>query len=184
MLIPLKSTTELLELYKNYVVQQSRANLSRLKKKNTLKLYRSIEGEVLTEKNYSIVGFTMEEYGWYQDQGVKGVNGKFQTHNDYKKEGFAFGKKRGPKGGLTKGIEKWVIQKGIQFRDKKSGRYLTYKSTAFIITRSIYQKGLKPSLFFTKPFLRGYQKYIETDLMKSYAQDVETLIGYKLKQIK
>jgi hypothetical protein len=184
MLIELKKTSELLEKYKNYVVQQSRANLTKLKKKNTLKLYQSIKGEVLTEDNYSLIGFTMEEYGFYQDQGVKGLNGKFQTRNDYKKEGFQFGKKQGVKGGLTKGIEKWVVQKGIQFRDKKTGRFLTYKSTAFLITRSIYQKGLKPSLFFTKPFIRGYQKYIETDLMKAYAQDVETLVGYNLRKIK
>lgn len=184
MLIELKKTSELLEKYKNYVVQQSRANLSKLKKKNSLKLYNSIKGEILTEDNYSLIGFTMEDYGFYQDQGVKGAKGKFQTRNDYKKEGFSFGKNRGVKGGLTQSINRWVVQKGIQFRDKESGRFLSYKSTAFLIIRSIYQKGLKPSLFFTKPFLRGYQKYIETDLMKAYAQDVETLVGYNLKRIK
>jgi hypothetical protein len=162
--------------FRDYVVQQSRSNLTRKGKNVTSKLYKSIQGEVLTERNYILVGFTMEDYAAYQDQGVKGSKTAKKAPNSP----FKFGTKSGKKGGLTKGIEKWVVRKGIQFRDKKSGRYLTYKSTAFIITRSIFTTGLKPSLFFTKPFEAGFKKYIDVDLMKAFSVDIERLISYNL----
>jgi hypothetical protein len=122
----------------------------------------------------------MADYGMYQDQGVKGKSSSAKAPNSR----FQFGKKSGPKGGLTKGIEKWVKQKGIQFRDKKSGRFISYQSTAFIITRSIYQTGLRPSLFFTKPFEAGKVKYIDGEIGQAFAMDVDYIVDYELKKIK
>ena len=183
----LKNLYDLIDKYKNYVVQQSRANLSRRRMNDTKDLYNSIRGEVVHDKKYTLVGFTMLDYGWYQDQGVKGKRGQFETRKDYKKDGFQFGKgtgkgvSSGKTGGLGRGIRRWVEQRRIQFRDKKTGKFLTYKSTAFLIARSIYMKGLKPSLFFTKPYMDGYRKYIETDLIKAFAQDVQRIVSYKLK---
>jgi hypothetical protein len=58
---------------------------------------------------------------------------------------------------------------------------MSYQSTAWLITRSIYSKGIKPSLFFTKPFEKGYMKYIDVDLIKAFSQDVDTIIDYNLK---
>jgi len=176
----LKNLDKLIKKYKDYVVQQSRSNLSKRKMNDTKELYNSIKGEIVHDNKYTLVGFSMVEYGWYQDQGVKGKNGKFETRQDYKKGGFQFGSGSG-KGGLTSGINKWVKSRQIQFRDQKSGKFLTYQSTAFIIARSIYMKGLKPTLFFTKPFIAGYKKYIETDLIKAFGQDVETIVSYNLK---
>jgi hypothetical protein len=177
----LKNLNKLIDKYKNYVVQQSRSNLSKRKMNDTKELYNSIKGEVVHDKKYTLVGFSMIDYGWYQDQGVKGKKGKFETRQDYKKGGFQFGTGTGKKGGLRTAIAKWVERRHIQFRDRKTGKFLTYQSTAFIIARSIYMKGLKPSLFFTKPFVEGYKKYIETDLIKAFGQDVETIVSYNLK---
>jgi hypothetical protein len=39
-------------------------------------------------------------------------------------------------------------------------------------------------LFFTKPFEAGYKKYIDTDLIKAFGQDIETMVDYNLKDIK
>jgi hypothetical protein len=122
----------------------------------------------------------MAEYGAYQDQGVKGKTSSLKAP----KSPFRFGSGTGRKGGLTKSILKWVQAKGFQFRDKKSGKFMSYQQTGYLITRSIFHKGIKPSLFFTKPFEAGYKKYIDTDLMKAFGQDVETMVDYNLKDIK
>lgn len=176
----LKNTEALIKRYRDYVIQQSKSNLSKSIKNNTKELYNSIKGEIVSEKNYTIVGFKMADYGMYQDQGVKGKSSSAKAPNSR----FKFGSGTGPEGGLTQGIEKWVKQKGIQFRDKKSGRFISYQSTAFIITRSIYQTGLRPSLFFTKPFEAGKKKYIDGEIGQAFAMDIDYIVDYELKKIK
>jgi hypothetical protein len=171
---------EVIKRFRDYVIQQSRSNLSKSKHNNTKELYNSLKGEIVNEKDYTIVGFKMYNYGMFQDQGVKGKNSSVKAPNSP----FRFGTGTGKKGGLTQGISKWVRQKGFQFRDKKTGKFLSYQSTAYLITRSIFQKGIKPSLFFTKPFEAGYRKYIGIDLMKAFSQDIDTIIDYSLKDIK
>jgi hypothetical protein len=173
----LKETQATIKRFRDYVVSQSKANLTRQGKNFTKNLYNSIKGEIVNEANYTIVGFIMDEHGAYQDQGVRGSKSSSKAPNSP----YKFGSGRGKKGGLTNGISKWVERKKIQFRDRESGKYLSYKSTAYIITRSIFTTGLKPSLFFTKPFEKGYQKYINIDLIKAFSQDVDTIIDYNLK---
>ena len=166
--------------FRDYVIQQARSNLSKGGKNVTKKLYDSLKGEIVTENKFSIVGFSMDDYGAFQDKGVKGKSSSAKAPNSP----FKFGSGTGQKGGLTKGIEKWVRLKGFQFRDKTSGKFMSYQATAFLITRSIFHKGIKPSLFFTKPFEAGYKKYIDVDLLKAFGQDVETMVDYNLKNIK
>ena len=166
--------------FRDYVIQQARSNLTKSGKNVTKKLYDSLKGEIVTENGFSIVGFSMDDYGAFQDKGVKGKSSSAKAPNSP----FKFGSGTGPKGGLTKGIEKWVRLKGFQFRDKTSGKFMSYQATAFLITRSIFHKGIKPSLFFTKPFEAGYKKYIDVDLIKAFGQDVETMVDYNLKDIK
>ena len=166
--------------FRDYVIQQARSNLTKSGKNVTKKLYDSLKGEIVTENGFSIVGFSMDDYGAFQDKGVKGKSSSAKAPNSP----FKFGSGTGPKGGLTKGIEKWVRLKGFQFRDKTSGKFMSYQATAFLITRSIFHKGIKPSLFFTKPFEAGYKKYIDVDLLKAFGQDVETMVDYNLKDIK
>jgi len=179
----LKNTEALIKRFRDYVIQQSRSNLSKSRKNNTKELYNSLKGEIVSENDYSIVGFNMAEHGMYQDQGVQGKSSSSKAPNSPFKFGSGKGNKTG-KGGLTQGIEKWVKQKGIQFRDKKSGKFVSYKSTAFLITRSIYQAGLRPSLFFTKPFAAGKKKYIDGELGEAFTMDIDYIIDYELKKIK
>jgi len=176
----LKEVQQVLKRFKDYVIQQSRSNLSKGGKNVSKELYNSIKGEVVTEENYSIVGFKMADYGMFQDQGVRGKSSSSKAP----KSPFRFGSGTGKKGGLTNSILKWVQARGFQFRDKKSGKFMSYQQTGYLITRSIFHKGIKPSLFFTKPFEAGYKKYIDTDLMKAFGQDIDTMIDYNLNNIK
>jgi hypothetical protein len=121
----------------------------------------------------------MPQYGQFQDKGVKGKFSSLKAPNSP----FKFGSGTGKKGGLTEGINKWVKARRIQFK-RKDGKFMSYESTAFLITRSVYAKGIRPSLFFTKPFEAGYKKYITEDLIKGFALDVQDLMKTSLKDIK
>jgi hypothetical protein len=176
-----------IEKFRDYVIRESKDNLKRGGQygsyNNTSALSNSLKGEIVTENGFTIVGFKMADYGAYRDQGVKGKTSSNKAPNSP----FKFGSGTGRKGGLTEGIKKWVKQKGFQFRSKEEGskgRFLSYDSTAYLITRSIFHKGIKPSLFFTKPFEEGYKKYIDVDLLKAFGQDIETMVDYNLKDIK
>jgi hypothetical protein len=121
----------------------------------------------------------MEEYGAYQDLGVKGK----KSASKAPKSPYRFGSGKGKKGGLTAAMEKWVTQRRIQFKDRKSGKFMSYKSTAWLMTRSIYSKGIKPSLFFTKPFEAAY-KNLPNELIDKYGLEASKLFNDIIKQPK
>jgi hypothetical protein len=179
-MVNLEHTQKTLEKFRDYVIQQSRSNLSKSDKNVSKKLYNEIKGNVKVSANSFQLGFEMPIYGQFQDKGVKGKFSSLKAPNSP----FKFGSGTGQKGGLTRGIEKWVNARRFQFKDKKTGKFMSYKNTAFLISRSIYTTGLRPSLFFTKPFEAGYKKYIDEDLIKQFALDVEDLMQYTLKDIK
>lgn len=167
-------TNKVLSKFTKYVVSQSRANLTRKNKNVKGKLYDSIKGESTTSKNSIGLYFEMQDYGAYQDSGVKGKSSG-NSLSTFKQGGFRFGSGTGKEGGLTKGINQWVKDRRFQFKDRDTGRFLSYEQTAFIITRSIYQKGIEASRFFSKPFEVGFQK-LPDELIEAYALDVEKLL--------
>ena len=58
---------------------------------------------------------------------------------------------------------------------------LSYESMSFLIARSIYNKGLKANLFFTKPFESGIKRF-NPDFAKAFALDVENAIILGIKK--
>ena len=160
-----------LKNFAKYVVTKARINLRGSDKNSSGKLAKSLDSNVKVSKNSFQLAFLMEEYGVFQDKGVRGKSSSAKAPNSP----FKFGSGTGKKGGLSEGINNWVKRKRFQFRDKKSGRFLSYDSTAFLISRSIYQKGIAPSLFFTKPFEKAF-KGLNKDLVEAYKLDVEALM--------
>ena len=161
-----------LKNFAKYVVTKSRMNLRSSDKNSSGDLSKSLDSNVKVSKNSFELSFLMEDYGVFQDKGVKGKSSSAKAPNSP----FKFGTGTGRKGGLSEGINKWVKRKRFQFRDKKSGKFLSYDSTAFLISRSIYHKGIAPSLFFTKPFEKAF-KNLNKDLVKAYKLDVEQLMN-------
>ena len=155
---------KVMESYKRYVVSQSKANLTkgrmvRGKKsshKSTGKLHGSIKGYVTAKMNRSIKGrftggsampsltFEMANYGKFLDEGVRGSKSNY-IENRNSKNKFRNGKKSVPVGP----IRTWCKKKGIS------------EKLAFLIARSIYEKGIKASHFFTKPLQKTKQEYVE-----------------------
>ena len=175
-----------LKRFADYVIQQSRSNLSRDRgdskypnRNDTGKLYKSLSYDIEVEKGALLVQFFMEDYGEFVDEGVKGANPnklpKGSLWSGIQKaptSPYRFGTGSGKKGGLSKAIEKWVKSKKIKGRDRKTGRFITQQSMQYLIRRSIYLSGLRATQFFSKPFNKGQEKYFDA-LQKALALDVE-----------
>jgi hypothetical protein len=172
-----KNTKGYLNSFAKYVIQQSRSNLTKGGKNNQKKLYNSLDKEIEVGANSFRLAFLMEDYAEFVDKGVQGKTSSTKAPNSP----FRFGSGTGKKGGLTQGIDKWVQQKRIQFRNKETGKFLSYKSTSYLITRSIYNKGIKPSLFFTKPFEKAFER-LPDELIEAYGLDVEQFLQYTINK--
>ena len=166
----LKETQTALRAFGKYVVQQSRTNLTKGKKNTSKELYDSI-GYTIEEVSQGFrLYFEMEDYGMFQDRGVKGVRGgKSLSNFSYKQSSNLVGLES-----ATGTFGKWASAKRIQFRDKK-GRFLSYKQTGFALATIVKNYGIKPSLFFTTPFEKAFTN-LPKDLQEQFAVDLENLI--------
>jgi len=169
----MSETNFLLEALKEFeqkVVEAAKDNLSKQKKDSTGKLSKSIQGDVKQMPNSIRVFFEMNEYGWYQDKGVSGIR-TVRTDTPY-----SF-KKGVPSREMLKSLDVWIRRKGIkEFTPRnKKGQFSSRKSIKFMIARSIFNKGIKASLFFTKPFEQAY-KQLPEELIEKYGLDMENLL--------
>ena len=165
---------EAIDKFRKYVVQQSRSNLTKQKKNASKGLYNSIKGVSKVNPNSISLYFEMEEHGIYQDKGVKGTK---STHPESQSSPYSY-KSKGGKRGLkgmppTKALDKWVVRRGIAGRDKQ-GRFLSRKTLKFLIAKGIFEKGIKASMFFTKPFEKAFDR-LPDELVEAYGLDIEKL---------
>ena len=77
-------------------------------------------------------------------------------------------------------IDKWIVSKPLKEARDKAGRFIPRKSMAFLIQRSIFQRGLERTQFFSKPFTQQLDKQTET-ITKAFADDVELALEQALK---
>jgi hypothetical protein len=161
------NTLATLKDFSNYVVKQSRTNLTKGGKNSSKKLYDSIGYDLNVSKNSLSLDFKMEDYGKFQDQGVSGKIRKFNTPFSYKD-------KMPP----TRAFDKWIVKKGIAPRSK--GKFISRESLKFAIARSVFLNGIKPSKFFTKPIEQGFQR-LPDDVVQAYGLDVEYFLKTKFK---
>lgn len=158
-----------LEVFRDKVIEDSKKNLKSLNKGGG-NLEKSIKGGdvKVTERSVQFE-IEMANYGVFQDKGVSGIKKKYNTPYSYKS-------KMPPPSKL----DKWTVKKGIAPRDDK-GRFISRKSLQFAIARSIFYNGIKPSLFFTKPFQK-YSKGLPTELESAFALDTEAFLEFTTKQ--
>ena len=147
-----------LEKYAKYVIQQSRSNLTKKKNNASKQLYNSLEYKIKGDK----ISFLSEKYGEYLDRGVKGSK---STYPESSASPFRYTTKQPP----SSVFDKWSIRKGIAPRDKQ-GRFVSRQSLNFLIARSIKNKGIRATLFFTKPFERGLDLYGD-EIVAGYLED-------------
>ena len=151
-----------LEKYAKFVIKKSRENLQKGGRYGTHNksnaLSRSLEYKIQGDK----VSFLSEKYGEFIDKGVKGSK---STYPESSASPFKYTTKQPP----SKVFDKWSIRKGIAPRDKQ-GKFVSRQSLNFLIARSIKNKGIRATLFFTKPFERGLDLYGD-EIVAGYLED-------------
>ena len=162
----LKNVQQELNRFAKYVIQQSRTNLTKGKKNSSKALYNSLDYDINVSPNSFSLSFLMEDYGVFQDKGVSGIKKKYNTP-------YSYTNKMPP----PSKMDKWIVRKGLKGVRGKDGKFISRKSLQFMIARSIYNNGIKPSLFFTKPFKKAFTN-LEKDIIKAYQLDVEELLKF------
>ena len=160
----LKDTQDALNAFGKYVVQQSRSRLTQSNKNVSKRLYESLGYDLKVMPNSFSMAFLMENYGEYQDKGVSGTEVKYNTP-------YKYTNKMPPPSAFSQ----WVVRKGLKGTRDASGRFVSRKGLQFAIAKSIFKKGIKPSLFFTKPFEAAF-KNLPNDIVEAYGLDVENFL--------
>jgi hypothetical protein len=174
------------------VIKASRQNLTKKGKIFNKTLYNSLDYELRVMKNSFAMSFLMERYGLFVDQGVKGANPSKVKGGDKAIRGqqapnspfrFGSGNFKGTWGTFVNNIEKWVKKKNLRLRDEK-GRFTkgTYRTIAQIVAGNIYNRGIKPTMFFTKPFEAAFKR-LPDDLIKKFGLEVEEFLEFTTKNI-
>lgn len=173
------ATTKGLKRFGKSVVKESRANLTKRGKNDTKGLWNSIQYQLKVSENSFQLEFLMDEHGKFVDKGVKGKSSSLKAPNSP----FKFGKSSGggrQKGGLSDSIEAYVNRKRFQFRNRKTGAFMSFKQTAFLISGSIYHKGLETTNFFTNPFEAAFKRLPE-EIVTDYSLEVDSLLKQAIK---
>jgi len=140
---------EILVQAANNIVSKAKDNLDDGNLKNSLKYNNT---------SSTSVDIIMNEYGIFKDKGVTGANrsdfkGKRKQINK-STAGFKFSGAKKAIGG-SKAIDKFIKRKGI------SSKLYDKDTLNFLIRRSVYQHGIKPTMFLTKPFETYREDIIE-----------------------
>ena len=77
-------------------------------------------------------------------------------------------------------IDKWIVSKPLKAGRDAKGRFIARKSLAFLIQRSIFQRGLERTQFFSRPFTQQLEKQTE-NITKAFADDLEMDLEKTLK---
>ena len=186
----LKDTKEILNKFAKYVIQQARTNLTREKKNYTKELYDSLFYKINEYKDSTDLLFGGEDYLPFVDLGVKGNDPSKVSPNSKKKKQqapnspyrFGSGSRRGTFEQFTQRMSAFAKAKNLRFRQYKivngkkvpTGKFAKggYDSMGYVIASNIYNRGIKPSFFFTKPFQRAF-KYIPDELAEAFVFDIE-----------
>lgn len=173
----LKEVNKRLNEFGKYVVQQARSRLTKNKKNITSELYNSLVYFIDENSEGSTVSFEMEDYGMYQDLGVKGKNPNLVKKGKQKAPNspFKYKNKMPP----MRPLMNWAKKKNIRFRDKQ-GKYVrgNYQTIGFWLQKRIFAQGIKPSLFFTKPFEKAF-KGLPDILANDFGIDFDNFLDRK-----
>jgi len=151
-----------LKKYADFVIKKSQQNLSKGGKFGSYNKSGALSKSLDYKINNGKVTFRGLKYGEYLDQGVKGAK---STYPESSTSPFRYRNLRPP----ASVFDKWTIKSSIAPRDKK-GRFLKRKSLNYIIANSIFKKGIRATMFFTKPFEEALPLF-EDEIMEGFIND-------------
>jgi len=147
-------------------------------KVNTGALYNSMKVFVGANKSAMYMNMTPKvDYWEYVDKGVQGA-----SKNIFRKQSespFKFGSGRG-KPGLRSAIDRWTVQKNISGTRDEKGRFVPRQSIVFAISRAIWHRGLKPTLFISGTWKRLRVKALKI-LNDAVTKDIAEVIKQSLQ---
>jgi hypothetical protein len=194
----LSNVKDSLNKFGKYVVQQSRTNLTKGKKNVSKSLYDSVGYDLKVSPNSFSLSFIMDEYGMYQDKGVRGkdpskvsknaqITGQQAPNSPFR---FGSGTHKGTWPKFVENLEGWVKKKRVRLRVYKTvngkqvptGKFAkgNYKSVAYIVAGNIYNRGIKPSLFFTKPFEKAFDN-LPDEVIEAFGLDIKEFLQFTTK---
>ena len=174
MSVPKKQTEIALKQFINEVVSKARTSLAKRNKNASGALSKSISGNYKVSPNSFQLSFEMQDYGTFQDLGVKGA----KSSKKAPKSPYKYGTGTAPKGQFKTAINAWVVRKGIAPRNER-GQFTSRSQMLFNIRRSIFNTGLRPSMFFTDAFNVGF-KGLDNEIVEAYGLDVEDFLKFSL----
>ena len=170
-MISQEKTKEALDRFADYVIQQSRSNLTKGKINASKELYNSFKKNLVVSPNSIQMSIEAKGYWKFVDAGVKG------TESGRSNEGYAYTNKKPP----LKEMIRYAKVKPIKPRDKKTGRFITDNAFGFILQNHIFKHGIKPTKFLTTPFERAF-KALPEEVVEAYGLDLESFFEYTLNR--
>ena len=177
------NTIQAMQNLGNNVIKEGRAILKKKKKTTSPNtLYNDFDYLVTSEENKVVLEFEFggaEDYWVFVDEGVRGAGG-YEGKATPKKRGqgspFKYSNKMPPRGA----IDRWIVAKPLMAARKK-GKFIPRKTMAYFIQKSIFQRGLERTQFFTKPFTEELNK--QTDkITEALADDLFLSLEETLKE--
>ena len=133
--------------FAKFVIQQARTNLTKGKHNFDKTLYNSLQYKLFVGENSFSLSFDMEDYGDFQDKGVKGAGGTRKSTSPFNRRNnkgkiwkqkapnspFAYKDKKPP----VSAFKDWAQSKGLN---------------PFAVRESVFRQGITPTKFFSTPF--------------------------------
>jgi len=167
--VKLQYTTDILHKMSDAWVELARKKLDAGDKNASGNLRNSLSVKIgVKDDQFIQLGFMALPYGMFVDQGVQGAgpftppkNPTGKSTKPYENRApnspFKFGSGSG-RGKIRDGILSWLSYRRFQFRDDR-GRFMSYDSMSYIISRSVYRYGIEPYPFVEDPYNKVIRKY-------------------------
>lgn len=147
--------------FAKYVIQQARTNLTKGKHNFSKELYNSLDYSIYVDKTKFSLVFRMDDYGLFQDEGVRGAGGTRKTTSQFNR--------RNNKGKIWK---QKAPNSPFRFKDKKPP-VSAFKQWAqakglnpYAVREAVYRQGIAPTKFFSTPFALGFNR-LPPDILKA-----------------
>lgn len=178
-----KNTIQSLQKLGGNVVREGRGILKRFKpypkttSSNTL--YNDFDYLVTASKDSVTLEFEFgraDDYWQFIDEGVRGA--KPEKHPGFKratKSPFKYSTKMPPR----RAIDRWVVSKPLKAA-RKDGKFIARKSLVYAIQKTVFEKGIHRTQFFSRPFTQQLKKQTD-NIVKSFADDIDLALEQTLK---
>jgi hypothetical protein len=170
-------TEKVLKEFANSVFLEAERNLPAF----SGELKNSFKSTIKENPNSITLAMSMADYGFYQDEGVRGVGGVRRTTSRFNKSNNK-GKMWKQKGkgsrfsfkklsinlygnGKWSGIRLWAISKGLN---------------PYAVAKSVAMQGIKPSKFMTKALEKEF-KTLPDEIVQAYGLDIDKFLAFAFK---